>query len=294
MKHMLFNEAGAGDAGGGSVATSGGAGGGTSNPGAPEIVGSNAPQLPSLPENWFEGLDEDIRNEPSIRNFKDVNALAKSLVHAQKNVGADKLVKPKQDASVEDLVNFLRQAGAPEEPSAYEYQSDKGYADEAFMDSFKNAAAAQGLLPHQFRGIMEWYEGQMQGQVEAFNQRAANELSEATEKLQAEWGQAYEARIAQVGRFLRENASESLLREIDDSGIGNNVEFNKLIHKAANQVYGEDSLVGQGAGRGGLDPSEAQAKIDSIYADPTHPYFRGEPAAVKEMEKLMNATLRKG
>lgn len=287
LDFMLMDEAGDGGGGGGSLAT----GGGMPNPGAPELAPSNGPQLPALPENWYEGLDEDIRNEPSIKNFKDVNALAKSLVHAQKHVGADKLVKPGKDASVEDLVSFLRQAGAPEEKDAYDYKSETGYADEQFMDSFKNAAHAAGLLPHQFRGIMEWYEGQMAEQVKSFNQKAEMELSENTAKLQAEWGQAYEARMATVGRFLRENASEALLNEIDDSGIGNSVEFNKLMYKAANEVYGEDAISGKGAGRVGLDPSEAQAKIDAIQGDMSHPYWKGDKAAVAEMEKLIQATV---
>lgn len=293
MIWMLMNEAGAGDAGGGSLATGAGSSG-VPNPGTPEIAPSNPPSgLPSLPENWYEHLDEDLRGEPSIKNFKDINGLAKSLVHAQRNIGADKLVKPKQDASVEELVDFLRQAGAPDAKDSYEYKSEKGYADEQFMDSFKEAALQAGLLPHQFRNVMEWYEGQMANQVESFTKRAEQELSEATQKLQAEWGQAYDARISLVGRFLRENGSESLLQEIDDSGVGNSIEFNKLLYKAAQATYGEDTIEGQGGGSMGMSPAEAQSKIDSIYADPTHPFFKGDPSAVKEMEKLMNATLHK-
>ena len=46
------------------------------------------------PVRFVDSLDESLRSNPSLQNFADANALAKSYVHARSMVGADKIVKP--------------------------------------------------------------------------------------------------------------------------------------------------------------------------------------------------------
>ena len=41
--------------------------------------------------DWLDSIDEALKTEPSLSDIKDVNSLAKSYVHAQKMIGADKI-----------------------------------------------------------------------------------------------------------------------------------------------------------------------------------------------------------
>ena len=41
-------------------------------------------------DDWKASLPEDLRSHPSIENMPDVASLAKSMVHAQSMVGADR------------------------------------------------------------------------------------------------------------------------------------------------------------------------------------------------------------
>ena len=48
----------------------------------------------AIEADWKSGIPEDLRNHPSIANMQDVGSLAKSMVHAQSMVGADKIAVP--------------------------------------------------------------------------------------------------------------------------------------------------------------------------------------------------------
>ena len=45
--------------------------------GSPEVATESA-----TPINFIDSLPEDIRGEPSLKNFSDIGGLAKSYVHA--------------------------------------------------------------------------------------------------------------------------------------------------------------------------------------------------------------------
>ena len=52
--------------------------------------------------DWKESLSEELRSDKSLENIKDIEGLAKSYVHAQKLVGADKIPVPNKFATEKD------------------------------------------------------------------------------------------------------------------------------------------------------------------------------------------------
>jgi hypothetical protein len=65
----------------------------TPSAGSPDV----AEAAPAV--SFLDSLPEDLRGEPSLRNFNDVGALAKSYTHAQRMIGGDKIGKPSQSAT---------------------------------------------------------------------------------------------------------------------------------------------------------------------------------------------------
>ena len=51
---------------------------------------------------FLDGLPEDLRSEPSLKNFTNAGDLAKSYLHAQRMVGADKIPVPGKHSTEED------------------------------------------------------------------------------------------------------------------------------------------------------------------------------------------------
>ena len=88
-----------------------------------------APVTDAAPASFIDTLPEDLRGEPSLRNFTDTAGLAKSYVHAQKMIGVDKLPLPGKSATDEEWNNVYERLGRPNAPTEYDFESVEGIAD---------------------------------------------------------------------------------------------------------------------------------------------------------------------
>ena len=81
-----------------------------------------ATAVSAAPVGFLDSLPEDLRVEPSLRNFTDPASMAKSYVHAQRMIGADKIPLPGKTATDEDWANVWFNLGRPQAPSEYQLQ----------------------------------------------------------------------------------------------------------------------------------------------------------------------------
>lgn len=70
-------------------------------------------------KNWYEKLDPDLKNNPSIQKFKDPASLAKSYVELQKMVGKDKVVLPTSKSTPAEWEAFYEKIGRPKDINEY-------------------------------------------------------------------------------------------------------------------------------------------------------------------------------
>ena len=73
--------------------------------------------------DWRESLPEELRNDPTLQNYKDVESLAKTVVHQQKMIGS-RVPLPKTEEEKAELYGKL---GRPEEPAKYEVAVPEDY-----------------------------------------------------------------------------------------------------------------------------------------------------------------------
>jgi hypothetical protein len=66
-------------------------------------------------QDWKSTLPEDLKNDATLQNFKNVEDLAKTVVHQQKRLG-NTITMPKTDDEMEQVYTKL---GRPEDPSKY-------------------------------------------------------------------------------------------------------------------------------------------------------------------------------
>tara|TARA_R100001440_G_C2477036_1_gene112701 strand:+ start:346 stop:702 length:357 start_codon:yes stop_codon:yes gene_type:complete len=80
--------------------------------------------------NFRDHIDETIRDDPSLSTYKDINGMAKSLINAQKMVGADKVAIPGKYTTPEEMDSFYSKIGRPETADGYELSSNEVIGDE--------------------------------------------------------------------------------------------------------------------------------------------------------------------
>ena len=103
----------------------------------------------SAPEpSWRDGLSSENRDHGSIKDFKSVDELAQSHIHAQKRLGSSVQV-PGELATQDDWNNFYSRVGRPEQAENYDFSTVKAPAGFTIPDEmiygFRTAAHTSGL-----------------------------------------------------------------------------------------------------------------------------------------------------
>jgi hypothetical protein len=257
-------------------------------------TGQTPPDTAAVVEtaNWRDALPEDLRGEESLKLVNDVNALAKSYVHAQKMMGADKIAVPSKHATPEDWKAVFNKIGLPSELDKYDVKLNENTAlDEDFLNSFKEKAFNSNVLPHQAQEMMDWYNEKAAESVANQQKSYESAQEESIGSLRAEFGEAYDSKIQMANSTLIEIGGEELANKIIASNAANDPDVIRLLVKIGD-AYGDDSLRGDAKeGQTGMSPADAETEIqrlmlDPIYHDKSHP---GHVGMMNDMAKLFKA-----
>jgi hypothetical protein len=238
-----------------------------------------ATAVSAAPVGFLDSLPEDLRMEPSLRNFTDPASLAKSYVHAQRMIGADKIPLPGKTATDEDWANVWSKLGRPQAPSEYQVQFENPVFADSELESFKKSAFDAGLNNRQVERMAKFLEETVSGANSSRSEMAEKAVYDAEQELRQEFGQAFEQRMA-----LAYNAAKQLLGDADmldevqladGRMLGDHPQVVRMFAKLAEQI-GEDKLLGE-TSELIMTPQEANMRIaemtrrDSPYWDKLHP-----------------------
>jgi hypothetical protein len=247
-----------------------------------------------MPE-WKASLPEEIRGEASLATIHTIESLAKGYVHAQRMVGAEKVVIPKADAPDEEWAGVFDRLGRPESPDKYEFTKPEempeglGYSEE-IEKAFREKAHKLGLTAKQAAELYKW---RLEADISSYNQIAQDHVQqvEATvAELKKEYGKAFESSVESGYRAIKKIAPPELMEMVETGGLGNNKAFIKFAINLS-KAMGEDGI------RSGAStiptPADAQQAIARVMGDRGHAYHdRSHPEhdiAVKKMAELYQA-----
>jgi hypothetical protein len=233
----------------------------------------------AAPVGFLDSLPEDLRVEPSLRNFTDPASLAKSYVHAQRMIGADKIPLPGKSATDEDWANVWSKLGRPQAPSEYELKFEKQVFADNELESFKKSAFEAGLNNRQVERMAKFLEETVTGASTSRSEMTDKAVYEAEQELRQEFGQAFEQRMALAYNAATQLLGDaSLLEEVELSDgrmLGDHPQVVRMFAKLAEQI-GEDKLLGE-TSELIMTPQEAKVRIaemtrlDGPYFDKMHP-----------------------
>lgn len=246
-------DAGAG-AGGSAPPANGGSGGAGGNASGGSSGGGSG--------SWMDALPDEFKSDPSIQGFKSPADLVKSYIHAQKMVGADKVVVPGKHATDDDWKGVFKKLGLPESPDKYDFKAEG--ADPEFIKGFVEAAHKTGLLPKQVNEIYGWMTDVQKKFQEKVSQDAEATVKVELGKLKEEWGgeSGYAKNMAVAKSALFNFFGKDTADWVDKTGLGNDPQFIKLMHKVG-QAMSEDKIKGEG----GVSFTDTQEQIHKQIED---------------------------
>lgn len=248
-------------------AAGGGGGGGLLNPGAGGGGGA---------VDWRADLPEDIRADPSLAAFKAkdhkeaLGQVAKSLVHAQKLIGVDKIAKPSDKWTPEQWKAHYREIGVPETPDKYTLPDVK-LADGLTLvpekiGKFNKIFYEAGLTPRQQTAVMKAYLEDVNGDHIGRSEASKAQVLAATNELKTEYGDKYDAKL-DIGRsVMKKFGSDTLLAKLGAAGLSSDPEVVRMFVKLGEGML-EDSAGGGGDGLLLQTATQALQEINALKSD---------------------------
>jgi hypothetical protein len=261
---MLFN------------ADMGAGGGGAEVPSTPVTPISNAGTVltqgaNNTPTDWKTSLPEDLRSNASLQNINDIPSLAKSYVHAQSLVGADKIVIPKEGATPEEWSNFWKKVGRPDEATAYNLNKPENFPDQAFdqkmLEHMQGIFHETGLTSRQAETLYNKYMDYIAGEYNTSQQEFTKQAEESLQKLKVDFGSEYNVKLAAAQRTLQQFGSPELVSYLDQTGLGNSPELIKLFANIGLSMSESTARDGESRVSGQVTSQQAMAEIDNLRQD---------------------------
>ena len=254
------------------------------------LSGDPKTETPETSTDWKVSLSDDVKADKSLENIKDINALAKSYIHAQKMVGSDKIPVPNKYATEDDWNAVYEKLGRPKTADGYKFDlpQDK-QVDEVSLKEFSSQAHKLGLLPSQAQGMVKFYNEITAKSLQDADSKALTARETSTKELKQEWGQAFDQKVSQAATLAKSVGATELFNAnmADGTKLGDHPVMIKAFAELANKM-GEDSIV-QASGPTYLTPNQIEKQIgeltqtDSAYWDKNH---INHQAAVSEVLAL--------
>jgi hypothetical protein len=251
------------------------------------LSGEPKTETPQTTTDWKVNLSDEIRADKSLENIKDIQGLAKSYIHAQKMVGADKIPVPNKYATEDDWNEVYSKLGRPESPDGYSFDT-KGI-DESGLKSFAEHAHKMGLLPQQANEMVKWYQGNVDATTQENNTKAEKARNDSVIALKKEYGQAYDNKLKAASAMAKQYIEPDVLNlnMADGTKLGDHPSIIKAFASLSEKM-GEDQFVNP-SGPSYLTPEQLNKQIGeltatgSAYWDKNHPNHK---TAVQEVLAL--------
>lgn len=235
--------------------------------------------------DFLSSISDEYKASGNIKDFKDINQMAKSYIELQKMVGNSVRIPPK-DASEEARQEFLNKLkdvdgvilksdeklfdklGRPATPEEYKLsetvREDLRAAFKPEVDAFQNTAHKIGLSSEQAKQLLDM----RMSELASAEAKALESRTKSTEALKTLWGQDYDNRLnaaKQVVSIYGEKFGDDVAALVN-SPAGNNPALLHMLSELAS-VYKEKGHEGMSGTDLGVTPDMARSKISEKRRD---------------------------
>lgn len=225
-------------------------------------------------KNWYDGLDGDLKSNPSITKFKSEADLAKSYIELQKALGKDKVQVPTEKSTPEEWRAFFRKVGTPEKEDEYDVGDEdlpeQVRPDAATKEQFRKAMHGENMTKKQFEAAWKFYKTTTLNKLNQEVTRIQALKGSAETELRNEWGGAYDGKVTQaqgvINTFFKDKGISPEFKV-----LANDKGFIKAMAEIAEKL-GEDVIAGKP--RTTKTPDEASKEYNEIMrSGKKHPFF---------------------
>jgi hypothetical protein len=225
--------------------------------------------------DWRTSLPDDLRSEKVFESIKGKDwaeagpLLAKNYMHAQRLVGADKLVLPTERSTPEEIAAFRTKLGVPGKPDEYAYKLPEGLTedriDKARVDTWRKEMHEAGIPKIAADRLLSKYLAEEHGSYQAQIQAKTKALEQGELSLKQEFGDKFDEKVNYARLALRTFGNDELSAILEQTGLGSNPAVVKLFSTIGEKL-GDDRARGNGGASGNVyaSPELAQGALNDF------------------------------
>jgi hypothetical protein len=252
-------------------------------------------ETPAAPE-WLGTLPDDLKVEPTLARYKDVEALARGHLDTQK-LARSKLSVPGEGATDEDWGKIFDAIGRPESADKYDLAMPQLPVDATDKE---RTALAEGYKPYR---ELAYQLGLTATQAKALTEfdlkRSADHFAKGEEEigeLKIKLGRDYEPKRAAAQKaftqLFGDDAEGVLLADEIDRKVGSARMVKGMMRLA--EIMGEHKIIESDEVEGFGEVADADAKLDALQSDKTwrEKLEAGDATVVAQRKRLMELAVQ--
>ena len=278
---------------------------------APEASIATTPENP----DFLSSVSEEFRGDPSLKDFKHVDGLAKSYIESQKMIGSSIRI-PSSEASEEvqkefhnkldalpgvlkipspddqeGIAKFYNKLGRPEKADGYDFIFEDKAINDVVAGSpemgkeFGEMAHNLGLSKTQAKTLVEFEANK----IKNYNEQLLNSREQSMVSLKKEWGNDYDARLhgAKAVAKLYADQYPEAMNELLNGPAGNNPAFIKMLSELGGTLQETGHKGMEQSVKYGMSREDALNMISDIRDNPKSPIYDSlHPDKDKQQQKL--------
>ena len=227
-------------------------------------------------DQWLTSLPEDIRGEKVFESYKGkpvteaLPLIAKSLVHAQRMVGADKLVLPTEKSTPEEIRAFHQKLGVPEKHTDYKYKLPDGITEKDIdakrIDVWREKLHKANVPASTAERLLDEVIGEsfaMEAEITKRTEQWGNSLKQV-------FGDKYDSEVnfARLALSQLGDEAKELKTLLSETGLGNHPALVKLLSNYGKTLQQDSNSGGRGNGTFTGTPEQALAELAAFSKNP--------------------------
>tara|TARA_Y100000114_G_scaffold43380_2_gene38870 strand:- start:4066 stop:4941 length:876 start_codon:yes stop_codon:yes gene_type:complete len=238
--------------------------------------------------DWKSSLPEELKNDPTLKNFKDVESLAKTVVHQQKQMG-NRIPIPKTPEEQMEVYDKLGRPKTSEEYDIIVPDTHTQSLDTNDINNFKEVAHKIGLNQNQVAQLMEFEVNRITQQTSRLQDNTTVERDAMVSQLKEDWGTDYDRKMRNIQKAKKVYGNPELIEILEKTGAGNMrsvIEHFELLGRDITEDMTQNTQNNNLA----TSPLDAKTEIENIMNDPDDPYHdarhRDHRGRVEHMRQL--------
>lgn len=243
------------------------------------------PKTPNAPE-WTTALEPEHKALVGVKGWKTPADTIKGYSELEKLVGHEKIAMPKKDKDGNydkaDFERVMTQLGLPKDIKEYKesenFKLPEGLTiNEALKAEFRTRARAEGILPGQYKFMMDELSNMMKNGSMAESEAKTKEHNEAMLNLRSKWGLGYDQKVKMANAILANYANDPAKSGELLKKYGNDPALIEILANIGGDLS-EDGLQKANMSATFMDPAAAKLEINKIREerakelnDNTHP-----------------------